>query len=73
MFTANVGTPDRIARLVLGVALIMLPAIPGVAVAGTWLAWAAPVVGLVLAATAFLGFCPIYRALGLSTRRRDQR
>ena len=68
MFTANVGTPDRIIRLVLGVILIALPFVGVTGVTGTWLAWAAPIVGLVLAATAFLSFCPIYRVLGLSTR-----
>lgn len=72
MFTANVGTPDRIIRLVLGAALIALPFFGGTAVTGSWLAWAAPIVGLVLAATAFLAFCPIYRVLGLSTRRKEQ-
>ena len=68
MFTANVGTPDRIIRLVLGAILIALPFFGIAGITGTWLAWAAPIVGLVLAATAFLSFCPIYRVLGLSTR-----
>ena len=72
MFTANVGTPDRIIRLVLGAMLIALPFFGGAAITGSWLAWAAPIVGLILAATAFLAFCPIYRVLGLSTRRKEQ-
>ena len=71
MFTANVGTPDRIIRLILGAILIGLPFLGGAAIAGSWLAWAAPVVGLILAATAFLAFCPIYRVFGLSTRRKE--
>ncbi len=73
MFTANVGMPDRIIRLVLGLILIALPFVGIVEVAGTWLAWAAPIVGLILAATAFLSFCPIYRVLGLSTRPKQTR
>lgn len=68
MFVANVGTPDRILRLVLGVLLVASPFLFASVVAG-WLAWALPIVGIILAATAFLGFCPIYRVLGLSTRR----
>ena len=72
MFTANVGTPDRIIRLILGAILIALPLFGGVAITGSWLAWAAPVVGVILAATAFVAFCPIYRVLGLSTRRKEQ-
>ncbi len=68
MFTANVGTPDRIIRLVLGVALIALPFIGGAAFASPLLAWGLPIVGVVLAATAFLAFCPIYAVLRLSTR-----
>jgi hypothetical protein len=73
MFTANVGTPDRIIRLVVGVVLIALPFFGGTAISGSWLAWAAPIVGVILAATAFLAFCPIYRVLGLSTRRKELR
>lgn len=73
MFTANVGTPDRIIRLVVGVVLIALPFFGGTAISSSWLAWAAPIVGVILAATAFLAFCPIYRVLGLSTRRKELR
>lgn len=68
MFVANVGTPDRIARLVIGLALILAPFVFGAALAA-WLVWVLPIVGVILAATAFLGFCPIYRVFGLSTRR----
>ncbi len=70
MFTANVGTPDRIIRLVLGIALIVVPFVGGAAFAGSWLSWALPIVGVILAATAFVAFCPIYRVLGLSTARK---
>lgn len=72
MFTANVGAPDRVVRLVLGIALIALPFVGGAAFASPMLAWGLPIVGLVLAATAFLAFCPIYKVLGLSTKRREQ-
>ncbi len=72
MFIANVGTPDRIIRLILGAVLIALPFFGGVAIAGAWVAWAAPIVGLILVGTAFLAFCPSYRALGLSTGKKEE-
>ena len=68
MFVANVGTPDRILRLVLGVLLVASPFLLPTLVAG-WLAWVLPIVGIVLAVTAFVGFCPIYRILGVGTRK----
>lgn len=63
--TANVGSADRILRLVLGAALIVL-ALMGTF--GGW-AWLAIVAGVILAGTAFLKFCPIYRIAGLKTTK----
>jgi hypothetical protein len=64
----NVGTPDRIARLVLGAALVLLPLLSGLALFANpvWL-WASIVVGAVLIITALLRFCPLYAILGVST------
>ena len=69
MFTANVGTADRFIRIVIGLILVALPFIVPQVGAVVWLLWGLPIVGVVLIATAFLAFCPIYRALGLSTNR----
>lgn len=55
----NVGSPDRIARLVIG-ALLVLLALTGTI--GVW-GW----IGVVLIATAVLNFCPLYRIFGIST------
>ncbi|MCO4843783.1 MAG: DUF2892 domain-containing protein [Yoonia sp.] len=55
----NVGSPDRIARLVIG-ALLVLLALTGTI--GVW-GW----IGVVLIATAVLNFCPLYRILGINT------
>jgi hypothetical protein len=63
--TANVGSTDKIVRLVLAVLAIGLAFITGI---GTAVGIVLLVVGVVLAATAFTGFCPIYRVLGLNTR-----
>jgi len=55
----NDGTIDRAARIVLGLAILSLtqfgPATP--------LGW----VGIVPLATGLLGFCPLYRVLGINT------
>ena len=55
----NVGTLDRIARVVLGLVLIALTLTGTI---GVW-GW----IGVVLVATAAIGFCPAYTLLGVST------
>lgn len=57
--TANVGTADRIARIVLGLALIALTLSGTI---GIW-GW----IGVVPLATAFMKFCPLYTVLGIKT------
>ncbi len=61
----NVGSIDRIVRVVLGLVL-----------AGLFFyqpdagyRWLALIVGLVLIGTAGMSFCPIYRILGMSTNK----
>jgi hypothetical protein len=56
----NIGTVDRVIRLVAGVAIGLL----GLAY-GSWLG----LIGLVLVLTAGVAICPIYLPFGLSTRR----
>lgn len=55
----NVGTIDRVIRIVLGAALI------GLAAAGVvgWWGW----IGVVPLATALFKFCPAYTLLGVTT------
>lgn len=65
----NVGTPDRIIRLVAGVALL---AVPFVLTLPVWAFWGSLAVGAVLIATAIFSFCPIYAALGLSSRGKSK-
>lgn len=65
MFTANIGTPDRIIRIVLGLALIAWFLLDN---GGAALHWLKGIVGLVALATAALNFCPLYRILGMSTK-----
>ena len=61
----NVGSVDRIIRVLLGVALIAFPFLLAVPV---WAFWTSLVVGVVLLATAYFSFCPIYAALRISSR-----
>lgn len=67
---ANVGTPDRLIRLVIGAALIVAALLSGWPLfASVALTWVAIVVGVVLIATALFSFCPLYRLLGVKTCR----
>lgn len=56
---ANVGGIDRILRLVVGIALIVLAAMGTIGVWGY--------IGVVPLLTAVLGFCPAYTLLGFNT------
>lgn len=58
---ANIGTPDRVIRVVLGVAVLSLTFL------GPKTPWG--LVGIIPLATAAVGFCPLYRLLGMNTRR----
>lgn len=59
MFQKNVGTTDRVVRLVLGIALI----------GAGWqmMTWWMMVVGVVVLATGLIGWCGLYSLLGVST------
>lgn len=64
----NVGTPDRIARIIIGALLVLLPFVSGLTLFANpvWL-WASVVIGAVQVVTATVRFCPLYAILGLST------
>ena len=64
---ANVGTPDRIVRIVIGVVLVVWFFFTA---HGFW-PWIGLIVGLILLATAAMNFCPIWRILGISTRKKS--
>lgn len=66
--TTNVGTVDRMLRVVVGIVLIALPFL-GVSTlfAVTWVKYAAIAVGIVMLATAAMRFCPLYTILGIRT------
>ena len=63
--TANVGTFDRIARVVVGIALLAFALgyiAPGIS--WSWVGW----IGVVPILTAVFGTCPAYTVFGCSTR-----
>lgn len=68
--TLNVGTLDRVFRLVLGLVLLAAPFVSGLplfeATAATVIA---TVAGIILLATSAMRFCPLYRIFGLRTCR----
>jgi uncharacterized membrane protein YccC len=66
--TFNVGTADRIVRLILGVALAALALFSGLAsfTEPLWF-WGALSVSAILIVTAIVRFCPLYAPFGVST------
>lgn len=58
----NVGSTDRIIRIVLGLGI----AIGGVIFESYW-----GLIGVVLLATAVFRFCPLYTLLGINTDRKE--
>jgi hypothetical protein len=61
---ANESTADRVIRLVAGVVLVALGVL---GVHGTW-GIVLDVLGAVLLLTGAIGFCPLYRVFGFSTK-----
>ena len=57
----NIGSTDRWIRIIVGVVLIVLTLTDTI---GAW-GW----LGIIPLATALINFCPLYRLIGLSTRK----
>ena len=64
----NLGTADRLVRLVIGLALIAAAFLAAPLAAG-WPHWVALVVGGVLVLTALVAVCPAYLPFGIRTCR----
>lgn len=63
--SVNVGTIDRVLRVVIGLALIAFAIPLGFPQTGwNWLGW----IGVMPLITAFIGNCPAYSVLSFSTR-----
>ncbi|RMG42609.1 MAG: DUF2892 domain-containing protein [Acidobacteria bacterium] len=62
----NVGTADRVARVIVGLVLLALVFV----IEGPW-RWIG-LIGIVPLATAALGTCPLYTLLGIRTCQADK-
>jgi hypothetical protein len=58
---ANVGTADKVIRIILGLVLISLVFV-GPKTPWGW-------IGVILVATGFISFCPLYKIIGVSTKK----
>jgi hypothetical protein len=65
MFTQNVGSVDRIARIVLGLALILV----GFLALGGTLGIIVGVVGFIPLLTGLVGWCPLYLPFHIHTNK----
>lgn len=67
---ANVGTVDRILRLGVGLFLLFSPLLNLPAIwTSQLIAYVSIAAGLVLLGTGIFGFCPLYRLLGIGSKR----
>ncbi len=66
----NVGSIDRVFRLILGLILLGMPFVSGLALFGSTAATVTFMVGgLIMVATSAMKFCPLYRIFGIKTCR----
>jgi predicted benzoate:H+ symporter BenE len=66
--TTNVGTIDRVFRIVLGLVLLAAPFISGMALfASTPATIISVIAGIALLGTSAMKFCPMYRIFGIRT------
>ncbi|GAB5510605.1 MAG: DUF2892 domain-containing protein [Hyphomicrobiales bacterium] len=63
MFAKNVGTFDRLIRIVIGVALLAFAVMGPADISWKWIGY----IGIIPLLTAFLSTCPLYSILGLSS------
>ncbi len=68
MSFANVGSVDRIIRILIGAALIAYIFLAGNVAPSSGLGIGAIAAGAILIGTAFISFCPLYAIFGLRTR-----
>lgn len=66
--TANIGSIDRIVRIILGIVLLAAPFLSGMALfESTTATVISVIVGIVMLATSSMRFCPLYRIFGIQT------
>lgn len=72
--TFNIGSADRIARVVVGLLLVIAPFLSGLALfdSAAW-SWGSLIVGAVLILTGIIRFCPAYKIIGFSSAQGNGR
>lgn len=69
--TTNLGSIDRVFRVLLGIVLLAAPFVSGLAVFQSSTAtMISIIVGVVMIATSAMKFCPAYRIFGIRTCKR---
>ena len=71
MSFANVGSADRIIRILIGAAIFAYVFLAGNVVPTSAMGIGAMVVGAILIGTAFISFCPLYSIFGLRTKPKE--
>ena len=71
MQLANVGSLDRMIRVILGAVLIALPLLSIIATASSTLGIVMMIVGAILVVTGLVSFCPLYRIIGTRTNAKS--
>ena len=63
----NIGALDRVVRVIIGLVLVAYAVPVGFSSTGwNWVGW----LGVVPLLTAAIGFCPLYRVMGISSCKR---
>ena len=66
--TKNIGTIERVLRIILGLVLLADPFVSGLALFNSGTATAIAVIaGIIMLATSTMRSCPMYRVLGIQT------
>ncbi len=65
----NVGSADKIVRLVVGIALIAFALFGPADIGWKWVGW----IGVVPIVTALMGWCPLYSIVGMKTCPTDKK
>ncbi len=68
MELANVGSADRLIRLIAGIALIVIPFLMGMSLS-SMPGLAMVIIGAILVVTAVIKFCPLYKIIGARTNK----
>nr|WP_210203452.1 DUF2892 domain-containing protein [Breoghania corrubedonensis] len=62
--STNMGSADRVIRVVVGIALIAFALAGPVDIDWKWIGW----IGVIPLVTALIGWCPLYTILGFKTK-----